>query len=138
MALSKDLREYLDKKMNEELKEIDNRVNDLVKTNTEEAFKTDPVTKIAAELYTDIVNKAGELNELCGFSFGYGLNFKKGTQKLPPNSLVPREVARKGVDELLKTKDEIINKYESLKLRLSLEKKFENINQILTEAGIGL
>ena len=45
MALSKDLREYLDKKMNEELKEVDNRVNALVKANTEEAFKTDPTSE---------------------------------------------------------------------------------------------
>lgn len=138
MAVSKELKEYLSTKMHQEIKTLEDAVAVRRKINREQALQHDSDLKALTELCNKTIQSIDELVDVHGVTLTYRLKDARYDLTCLPNKSIPQELVDAGTNELQAKKDVVIGKYDMLLLKLSLEKKFDKINEILTEAGIGL
>lgn len=135
VAVNKELREYLKECEQKEWTEADKRITAKYAENKQQAINNPEVKKMYALLDT-AKNALTELDK-----FNINLSYLNARNIIDDKFNLANHIAQEyindGIEELRQQRDSIRDKYQMLLLRLSLEKNFDTINQILSEAGIG-
>lgn len=135
MAISKDLRDYINKKRNEKIKELLESRNILERDNRKKALQSDPKIQEIKEAFEQAQSILKTLQEEYKVTLDWrSTEIVKGNFNL--ELYVPKELARQGLDEIDQKVKDVNKEYDSLILRISMEKNFETINAMLAEIGI--
>jgi hypothetical protein len=140
MALSRELKAYINKKFDEKIKNTRIAKDEARgKYHTEQRKKV--VDEVAQELkpeYTAFISKLKEVKDKYKDSIHFAYEIRELIASKLENEIDPKidtsEITKKFDDEILA----IDKQRDTLLIQLSMEKDFEKIKEILAENGIGL
>ena len=128
MAINKELKQFIDKRYDEKMSIIDMEKLNQQKLNIEEYFENDDDFQTALKIQEQILELTNKIPKK------YLLIYK--VQPMVKRPIAPDEIKYKNTESFDKKLAELKKEKELIILKISLEKKFEKIQEILKEVGI--